>query len=40
MNQKNMWIASEYNKKSEEADLDKISSVSSCYGCESTCSSK
>ncbi len=40
MGKKSIWIASAYNEKSKEADLEKISSVSSCFGCEDTCSSK
>ncbi len=40
MDTKSIWIASAYNEKSKEADLEKISSVSSCFGCENTCSTK
>ena len=40
MNSKNRWIASKYNEKSEEVDLDKISSVGSCFGCSNECSTK
>ncbi len=40
MDTKNIWMASAYNEESMEADLEKISSVSSCFGCASTCSSR